>query len=223
MIGRYTPAGIKTIITHLFRALAASFPSCARTVDCDLPSLVTFSPLPESIISDIQSLVHSLELDSELSAYLADVALVSLDADSGRYARVFEDTVDDDNTYRASRRLKADMLLLTSSSGGEVVSLADLAAAPGTEVDIDDNKPALSLQVPDSPHADKSPAGSFASLGPGATDAGFSTDEEGEAMTPEMNNSLLVEPTDPTAAVGGNSKVSTDQTAQRLMSASLML
>jgi hypothetical protein len=104
-----------------------------------------------------------------------------------------------------------------------VVSLADLGATPGTEVDIDDNKPVLSLQVPDSPHADKSPAGSFASLGPGATDAGFSTDEEGEAMTPEMNNSLLVEPTDPTAAVGGNSKVSTDQTAQRLMSASLML
>jgi hypothetical protein len=113
------------------------------------------------------------------------------------------------------------MLLLTSSSGGEVVTLADLGAAPETEVDNDDNKPVLSLQVPDSPHADKSPAYSFASLGPGATDAGFSTDEEGEAMTPEMNNSLLVEPADP--APGANSKVSTDQTAQRLMSASLML
>lgn len=153
--------------------------------------------------------------------------LVSHDADSGRYARVFEDTFDDDNTYRASRRLKAEMLLLTSSAGGEVVSLANLAvtndvdAAPETELDDDHNKPVLSLQVPDSPHADKSPAYSFASLGPGATDAGFSTDEEGEAMTPEMNNSLLVEPTDP--APGANSKVSTDQTTQRLMSASLML
>jgi hypothetical protein len=207
--GRYTAAGIKTILTHLLSALSDSFPSAARKIDLDLPSLITFSPLPDSLLEEIKALLTSLELHHELRAYLADTALVSLDNE--RYARVFDDKhVDEGDRYRQSRRLKAEMLLL--SSAHQLVDISDLAGHPASaEVET------LTIPVSIGMEQQNSPAASFASLAPGETEASSSDDEE--AMTPEMNNSLVVEPT----GMDARGKKMSTQENERSLSSSLLL
>ena len=165
--GRYTPACILAIITNLFQALASSYPSASHRLDIDMPSLLTFTPIPESILSEIRSLPVNLELPADLCVYLSDTMLVSTDGID--YCRLWGGS-DDRNSQ--TRRLKAELLL--TSDGLKIISAPSGAA-----------------EIPTSPETLlSSPCESLSSLV--QTDA--PTEDEVEATTPDLSATLFVEP-----------------------------
>nr|ODN97588.1 hypothetical protein L204_03006 [Cryptococcus depauperatus CBS 7855] len=171
--GRYTPACVVTVVTHFLKALNSSFPSATRAFDNDLPSVLSFTSLPASIVSQLQSLPERLGLDAEIRGWLADVVFVSLGDE--RHARLWDAAGDE----RVNRRIKAEMLLLKNHA--TIVALEDLSVAH-------------TLRVPTTRTADLSPAESFASLLPAGTET--STEDEGEAITPPAGDSPVMRPVD---------------------------
>ncbi|WVW84027.1 hypothetical protein I302_106055 [Kwoniella bestiolae CBS 10118] len=180
--GRYTPACKLSIITHLFRAFGTSFPSSSRKVDIELPSLIIFTSVPRGIIDDLTELPNKLDLDEEVRGYLEDVTFVSIDKSHCPAARLFE-TVEIEDRERQGRRIKSEMMLLQSNSQLEfdLVSLNELREV---------NKPTLNL-----PGQDVSPTVSDNSILPDDTEA-TTEDERDEAITPELQASPIVDPSD---------------------------
>lgn len=199
-VGRYTPAAVTTIITNLFKAFSSTFPSACLKDDRDLPSLLAFKPIPLGIIPTLQDLVHELELEEDVIAYLQDVTFISTpSSDSGerptKYARLFQDLETEiEDRERLGRRMKAEMHLVNNGTKVEIVSLdslTGLAPAPAptaTDVDVDvDAKQQTLGTIPQSIEM-TSPAYSTMSL---ATDT---SELETEAVTPEMYASGIFEP-----------------------------
>ncbi|KAK8864496.1 hypothetical protein IAR55_001746 [Kwoniella newhampshirensis] len=183
--GRYTPACIVSIITHLFRAFDTSFPSCSRKIDVDLPCLLSFTSIPKEIISDLRYLPDKLELDNEVFQWLQDVVCIALPHAAQRHARLWDKAeVADHHRDRQTRRVKAEMLLLHDNDV-DLVSIDELISS--TEKDGHLGVPAQNTDM-------ASPARSTASLLPGETEA--ETEDEREAITPEMSASPEIRPTD---------------------------
>ncbi|WRT66474.1 uncharacterized protein IL334_003433 [Kwoniella shivajii] len=177
--GRYTPACKLSIITHLFRAFGSSFPSSSRKFDIDLPDMMVFTSVPKGIIDNLSSLPDKLELDSEVKRYLQDVMFISIDKTHCSVARIWEGDNDiEDDRERQGRRIKAELSLVQNNQTDfQLVSLAELTAT---------KQPILKIE--------SSPAVSDTSVLPGETEA--PTDDENEAITPEIGSSPLVEPSD---------------------------
>ncbi|OCF33014.1 hypothetical protein I316_05352 [Kwoniella heveanensis BCC8398] len=142
--GRYTPACIVSIITHLIRAVDASFPSASRKFDIELPSAITFTSVPKGIIDELSALPDKLEVDADVQKYLHDVVFIALERSSCPAARLW---------------VRKD-----------------------------------SLGVPPQGVEFGSPASSDGSILPGVTEG--PSEDEREAITPEMGSSMLVDPSD---------------------------
>ena len=173
--GRYTPACILASIEHLLNAFNQSFPSVSTKFEASLPSLITIAPLPLGIVAALRALVDKLDLADDLVAYLSDSVFIA-PKDESCHARLFEgisDGVEADDRTRQSRRLKADMLLLSSKNNSTAISpLAEMLG-----------------ETPHSPSRSDS-MDSTESLLPDET---YATTEDGEeAMTPEMTPSAVV-------------------------------
>ncbi|WWD17197.1 hypothetical protein CI109_101635 [Kwoniella shandongensis] len=165
--GRYTPACTVSIITHLFRAIGSSFPSSSRKIDIDLPSSLTFTSIPSGIITDLQALPAKLDLDNEVTQWLQDVIFITLPTNTQQHARLWnevEGTDESETRERLVRKMKAEAMLLQNNDY-KLVSIDELV---------------------NQPHA--SPAESAASSLPSETDA--ATEDEDEAVTPEMSASM---------------------------------
>lgn len=183
--GRYTPACIVAIVEHLLNALVKSFPSQAAKDDVDMPSLLSFAPLPAGVVESIRGLTEKLELGKDLLEFLNDCVFFSTSATGERYSRIWQGVhdgaTDPNDRERSARRMKAEMLLIQSGSP-EIVSITDLVS----NLTIDD-----SVHAQDTMVEPMSPNGSTSSLAPGDTEA--TTDDEDEATTPDMDQSLVLE------------------------------
>lgn len=173
--GRYTPACILASVEHLLNAFNQSFPSASTKFEASLPSLITIAPLPLGIVAALRALVDKLDLADDLVAYLSDSVFIA-PKDESCHARLFEgisDGAEADDRTRQSRRLKADMLLLSSKNNSTAISpLAEMLG-----------------ETPHSPSRSDS-MDSTESLLPDET---YATTEDGEeAMTPEMTPSAVV-------------------------------
>lgn len=167
--GRYTPACILSSIEHFLNALNKSFPHASAKVDSALPSCITIAPLPVEVVPSIRDLVHKLNLDEELIAYLADTIFFAT-SDATRHARLFESTTpESDERQRQNRRIKADMMFLQANTKTTIVTLAAIAGDM-----LDPMSKSIGSIVPDETNA--------------------STDDESEAVTPEMGASVLMPP-----------------------------
>jgi hypothetical protein len=183
--GRYTPACIVAIVEHLLNALVKSFPFQAAKDDVDMPSLLSFAPLPAGVVESIRGLTEKLELEKDLLEYLNDCVFFSTSATGEQYSRIWQGVHDGaahpNDRERSARRMKAEMLLIQSGSP-EIVSITDLVS--NLTIDIN-NHAEGSIAEPMSPN------GSASSLVPGDTEA--TTDDEDEATTPDMDQSLVLE------------------------------
>ncbi|ODN94249.1 hypothetical protein L198_05105 [Cryptococcus wingfieldii CBS 7118] len=186
--GRYTPACIVSIITQFLKAVNTTFPSATRRFDVDLPAVVAFTSLPRDIISELQSLPEKLELAEEVHEWLADVGFGSLG--DGRHARLWS-VGESAQEERNTARLKADIVLAQTQNGVSIVSLDELLAnKSGSDGGLD-----VPSALTDATGTDfVSPANSIASLLPPQSE-GASTEDESEAVTPELQGSPVVEPT----------------------------
>jgi hypothetical protein len=137
-----------------------------------MPSLLCFKDLEKDIVTAVRYLPLELHLDEELVAWIEDSVFFSQpDNDDKVFARLLPDSLDD-GSFRASRRLRSDMLLLASHGGrASIVSHFELYTAGTTD---DHSKPSASA------HRSLSMDGSEST-----------TDDEVEAITPEMGNSLM--------------------------------
>ena len=162
--GRYTPACILASVERFVKALDKSFPYACSKTEARLPALLSLAPLPLSAIRPMRELVDKLELQPEVITYLVDSVFFST-SDESRHARLFEGLVaKSDTAPRQTNRFKAEMLLL-QIQGTTIVPLKDiLCELP------------VSPQPSDSSHS----AGSLVRAEDGETD------EEGEAVTPDM-------------------------------------
>ena len=133
------------------------------------------------MLDDIRALPTSLDLPPGLVQYLEDVILIS--SDSETYLRPWDGVGADKSPSRQARRLKAEMLLLLSGEAW--------IATPTLDTEI---KPSGAEPMSAAAFDLLSPSGSNASLMPGDTEA--STEDEREAMTPDLVASLSLEPTD---------------------------
>ncbi|WVF71289.1 hypothetical protein IAT40_006092 [Kwoniella sp. CBS 6097] len=181
--GRYTPACIVSIITHLIRAFDTSFPSSSRRFDIDLPSAITFTSVPKGIIDELAALPDKLEVEQDVREYLHDVVFVALGKSNCPAARLW-DIEQDLEKDRQAQRIKAEMLLLHNQQ--TEFGLVSLAQLLGQRRD--------SLGVPAQGVEFGSPASSNGSILPGETEG--PTEDEREAITPEMGSSMLVDPSD---------------------------
>ncbi|WVQ72467.1 hypothetical protein IAR50_002019 [Cryptococcus sp. DSM 104548] len=190
--GRYTPACIISIITQFLRAVNTTFPSATRRFDVDLPSVIAFTSLPVSIISELQSLPEKLDLAEEVHEWLADIGFGSVGDE--RHARLWSVGESVENEERNAARLKANIILAQTKAGVSVVSLEELVAnKSGSEggLDVPSHQSAMTgMTGSDS----ISPANSIASLLPPQSE-GASTEDENEAVTPPSQGSPVVEPT----------------------------
>lgn len=119
------------------------------------------------MIIALRGLVDKLDMEDGLVAFLTDTVFFAT-KDESAYARVFEGIADASlNKGRQADRLKAEMLLLQSKAETSVVSIAEILG-----------------EVPHSPQRSDSMSESSGSLMPGETYA--STEDEGEAQTPDM-------------------------------------
>ncbi|WVQ99578.1 hypothetical protein IAU59_006714 [Kwoniella sp. CBS 9459] len=178
--GRYTPACIVSIITHLIRAFDASYPSASRKFAIDLPSAITFTSVPKGIINELSALPDKLEVDQDVRDYVHDVLFVALDKSSCPAARLWEVEQELERDRQAGR-IRAEMLLLQNDF--ELITLPQLIG-----------KRKGSLGVPGQGAEFGSPASSDGSILPGETEG--TTEDEREAITPEMGSSVLVDPSD---------------------------
>lgn len=182
-----------TIITNLFKAFSSTFPSACLKSDRDLPSLLAFKPIPLGIIPTLQDLVHELDLEHDVIAYLQDVTFISTPSSEDgpiKYARLFQDLeVDTEDRERLGRRMKAEMHLVKNGSKVEIVSLESLTGIAPITSKVSSGVDATPQQnlgpIPQSIEM-TSPAYSTMSL---ATDT-----SEIEALTPEMYASGVFEP-----------------------------
>lgn len=195
--------------------------------DLEPSSLLSFAPVPAAILPDLQRLPTKLKLNDDMRAYLADTALIALapvkrnaDAPVMKYTRLFEPTADEGDRKRMARVIKADMLLLHA---GKQIDQS-LAA------DAQDHAPEPALVRPQPIRAgsdllappDKlaysefnSPATSYASLDNDDSLNG-TTDDDDDAITPEMSQSTLLDSTVPSHGKGQVSPKRLETIAERL-------
>lgn len=175
-LGRFTPVAIKTILTNLFSALDDTYPSTSHKVHRDMPSLLTFSPVPMALFDELKSLSTS-DFD-RLAEHLGDVAFVS--TDSARFARLFDGDAEPEARYRAEKRLRAEAMLLRN--GLAQIVHTDQLALPSSDKEADGLAAPANKQV-----LETSPSQSFMSLSNDETDTGSDDDE---AQTPPMESSI---------------------------------
>lgn len=195
--------------------------------DLEPSSLLSFAPVPPAILPDLQALPTKLKLTDDMRAYLADTALVALASakqDDGvpvtKYARLFEPTADEGDRKRLARVIKADMLLL--HAGKEIdQSLAVDAHARFTEKELVRPEPIRAgadlLSPPDKLAYSEfnSPATSYASLDNDDSVYG-TTDDDDDAVTPEMSQSTFLDSTVPSHGKGQVSPQRPETIAERL-------
>jgi hypothetical protein len=136
-----------------------------------MPSLITFSPVPQSLFPDLKALTADHDRIAET---LGDTTFVSVD--STHFARLFDGDTEPEQEYRRLGRFTAEAMLLQNG-------LADIVhiGLVGTRVNgLTAPKNSQSISV--------SPAQSYASLSHGETDTG--SDDDGEALTPPMGSSM---------------------------------
>lgn len=198
VLGRYTSAAVRTVVTSLIKSFASTFPSASMDDDeLDLPSLIAFKPIQQDSISSLQSVIHELELEEDVLAYLQDVVFIAISAKSLgqaplQYARLFEEEYAGDNHDRLARRCKAQIMLQgTDGAEAEIIPLASFSLArvapSAAEVQVGGN-PGLA-PVPNSQEM-VSPSQSLASLTSEASE-GVSVQE---AITPNMRATRSLEP-----------------------------
>lgn len=175
------------MISRLLEALSDTFPSTSHNVHRDLPSLLTFSPVPVDLFQPLLDLPKD-----RLMTRLADSAFVSTDSTS--WARLFDTgEPEDEDQYRKSQRLRAEMMLLASGQA-EVVDINQLRSthangkSAGATLPVSSGLAVSSQQSESTVFTGVSPAYSMGSLSQGEGDS--PSDEDDMAQTPPLGESI---------------------------------
>lgn len=142
-----------------------------------MPSLLTFSPVPQIIFDDLKSLTVDFD---RLAEHLGDTTFVS--TDSTHFVRLFDGDMEPEHPYRQTKRLKAEVMLL--QNGLAKVIHIDQALTIGQV-----NKGEMDgLVAPARQHSvGISPSLSLSSL---TADETGESDDDAQAQTPPMGDSI---------------------------------